>query len=204
MIFSLTNWVIYRLHCIWKTLLISWLCMILINLWPWWRHQMEIFSALLAICAGNSPVPGEFPAQRPVTRSFDVCFDLHLDKRLSKQSWGWWFETLSRPLWRHSNDEVAIDMNYSIWIQWLIAIDAHIFVWKLYFIAMILPANFQGTPGTVSICGPDYAHAHRMKQKCHHDDDIFVIDWTGNSKITWRRNCFFHYNTSCGEVHLET
>ena len=39
---------------------------------PWWRHQMETFSALLAICAGNSPVHGEFPAQRPVTRSFDV------------------------------------------------------------------------------------------------------------------------------------
>ena len=32
----------------------------------WWRHQMETFSALLAICAGNSPVPGEFPSQRPV------------------------------------------------------------------------------------------------------------------------------------------
>ena len=45
---------------------------------PWWRHQMETFSALLAICAGNSPVPGEFPAQRPVTRSFDVFFDLRL------------------------------------------------------------------------------------------------------------------------------
>ena len=43
----------------------------------WWRHQMETFSALLAICVGNSPVPGEFPAQRPVTRSFDVFFDLH-------------------------------------------------------------------------------------------------------------------------------
>ena len=70
----------------------------------WWRHQMETFSALLAICAGNSPVPGEFPAQRPVTRSFDVFFDLRLNKRLSKQSWGWWFETLSRPLWRHCND----------------------------------------------------------------------------------------------------
>ena len=40
----------------------------------WWRHQMETFSALLAICAGNSPVSGEFPAQRPVTRSFDVFF----------------------------------------------------------------------------------------------------------------------------------
>ena len=38
----------------------------------WWRHQMETFSALLARCAGNSPVSGEFPAQRPVTRSFDV------------------------------------------------------------------------------------------------------------------------------------
>ena len=52
----------------------------------WWRHQMETFSALLAICAGNSPVPGEFPAQRPVTQSFDVFFDLRPNKRLSKQS----------------------------------------------------------------------------------------------------------------------
>ena len=44
---------------------------------------METFSALLAICAGNSPVPGEFPAQRPVTRSFYVFFNLRLNKRLS-------------------------------------------------------------------------------------------------------------------------
>ena len=61
----------------------------------WWRHQMETFSALLSICAGNSLVPGEFPTQRPVTLSFDVVFDLCLNKRLSKQSWGWWFEMLS-------------------------------------------------------------------------------------------------------------
>ena len=73
----------------------------------WLRHQMETFSALLAICAGNSPVPGEFTAQRPVTRSFDVFFDLRL-KPLSKQWWGWWFETLSRPLWRHCNERVAL------------------------------------------------------------------------------------------------
>ena len=64
---------------------------------------MGTFSALLAICAGNSPVPGEFHAQRPVTRSFDVFFDLRLNKSLSRQSWGWRFETLSRPLWRQSN-----------------------------------------------------------------------------------------------------
>ena len=64
---------------------------------------METFSALLAICAGNSLVPCEFPAQRPVTRSFDAFFDLRLIKQLSKQSWDWWFKTLSCPLWRHSN-----------------------------------------------------------------------------------------------------
>ena len=46
---------------------------------------METVSALLAICAENSPVSGEFPTQRPVTRSFDVFFDLRLDERLSKQ-----------------------------------------------------------------------------------------------------------------------
>ena len=48
-------------------------------------------------------VPGEFPAQRPVTRSFDVFFDLRLNKRLSKQPWGWWFETPAWSLWRHRN-----------------------------------------------------------------------------------------------------
>ena len=70
---------------------------------PWWRHQMETFSALLAICAGNSPVTGEFPAQRPVTQSFDAFFYLLPNKRPSKQWWGWWFETSSCPLWRHCN-----------------------------------------------------------------------------------------------------
>ena len=49
-------------------------CITLFKL-SWWRHQKEKFSALLAICAGNSPVSGEFPSQRPVTRSFDVFFD---------------------------------------------------------------------------------------------------------------------------------
>ena len=70
---------------------------------PWWRYQMETFSALLTICAGNSPVTGEFPTQRPVTRSVDVIFDLDLNKRLSEQSWGWWSETPSCLIWRHSN-----------------------------------------------------------------------------------------------------
>ena len=81
-----------------------------INMWlsvnarkPWWRHEIETFSALLALSAGNSAVIGEFPAQRPVTRSFDVFFDLRLNKRLSKHSWGSWFETPSRSSWHHCN-----------------------------------------------------------------------------------------------------
>ena len=69
----------------------------------WWRHQMETISVLLAFCAGNSPATGESPAQRQVTRSFDVFFYLRLNKRLSKQSWDWWFETPSRALYRHCN-----------------------------------------------------------------------------------------------------
>ena len=78
----------------------------------WWRHQMETFSALLAICEGNSPVTGEFPAQRPMTGSFDVLFDLRLNERLSKQWWGWWFEMQSRPLWRHCNVSDTDDISW--------------------------------------------------------------------------------------------
>ena len=74
--------------------------------YTWWRHQMETFSALLAICAGNSPFTGEFPAQRPVTWSFDVFFDQRMNIRLCKQWWSWWFEMPSRSLWRHCNEEI--------------------------------------------------------------------------------------------------
>ena len=58
--------------------------------------------------------PRWIPAQRPVTRSFDVFFELRLNKRLSKQSWGWWFETLPPPLWRHCNVIQSI-MFYNFW-----------------------------------------------------------------------------------------
>ena len=63
----------------------------------------NIFRVTGPLC-GEFTGPGEFPTQRPVTRSFDVFFDLRLNKRLSKHSWGWWFETLSWSLWRHHND----------------------------------------------------------------------------------------------------
>ena len=70
----------------------------------WFAYYMmtspngNIFRVTGHLC-GEFTGPGEFPSQRPVTRTFDVYFDL----RLNKQSWGSWFETLSSPLWRHSN-----------------------------------------------------------------------------------------------------
>ena len=69
----------------------------------WWRHQMKAFYALLDLCAGYSPVNGEFSAQRPVTRSFEDSFDLCLNQYLSKQWIHRWFETPSSSLRRHCN-----------------------------------------------------------------------------------------------------
>ena len=70
---------------------------------PWWRHQMEKNSEILALCEGNPPVTSGFPSQRPVMQSFDVFFDLRLNKRLSKQSRHRLFETPSRSLSHHCN-----------------------------------------------------------------------------------------------------
>ena len=86
----------------------------------WWPHQMETFSALLAICAGNSLVPGEFPTRSPVMRSFYVFFDLHLNKRLSKQSWGWSLKTISCPLWHHRN-VILTEGNHGAWFNTLMS-----------------------------------------------------------------------------------
>ena len=79
----------------------------------WWKRSQislimmtssndNIFRITGHLC-GEFTGAGEFPAQRPVMRSFDVFFDLCLTKRLRKQSWGWWFETLSHQLWRQCN-----------------------------------------------------------------------------------------------------
>ena len=72
----------------------------------------ENISVLMAICARNPPVIGEYPSQRPLTRRFAVFFDLCLNKRLGEQWWGWWFETPLHPLWRHCNVRHLIPGNY--------------------------------------------------------------------------------------------
>ena len=63
----------------------------------------DIFRVTCPLC-GEFTGPGEFSTQRPVTRSLDVFFDLRLNKRLSKQAWGWWLETPSWSLWRQCNE----------------------------------------------------------------------------------------------------
>ena len=73
---------------------------------------METFSALLALCDGNSQVTGEFPSQRPVTRSFGVFFDLRLNRRLGKPTGR--LETPSRPSWRYCYAEITLPKHIKI------------------------------------------------------------------------------------------
>ena len=74
---------------------------------------METFSALLAICAGNSPVPGDFPAQRPVTQRVDVFFDLRLNKRwVNNREAG----DLRRYLAHYDVTVMYFPNNYVVWI----------------------------------------------------------------------------------------
>ena len=86
----------------------------------WWRYQMEAFSTLLVLCAGNSPVTGDFPSQSPVMWSFGVFFDLSQNKRLSKQSKRRWSETLSRSFCHHCNAE-QLNVGFCSWCssQWI-------------------------------------------------------------------------------------
>ena len=76
----------------------------------------NIFRVTGPLC-GEFTGLGEFPTQRPVTRSFDVFFDVRLIKRLSKHSRGWWFETLSHPLWRHRNTYLGHNKSHDV-LHW--------------------------------------------------------------------------------------
>ena len=67
----------------------------------WWRHQMDMFSALLAVCAGNSPVTSDFPSQRPVRRSFNVFF---LDGSFWCHVW--------RQSWHHDYSRFSVVVNH--------------------------------------------------------------------------------------------
>ena len=95
---------------------------------------METFSVLLAFCGGNSAVTGEFPTQRPVTRSFDVFFDMRLNKRLRKRTVEQTMETLV--IW----DATALIMTSLQWSRGIPAVHqyASLFVSKTSILINIL------------------------------------------------------------------
>ena len=138
---------------------------------------METFSALLAVCARNSTVTSEFPVQRPVARSFDILFDLRLNRRLSKPSWGWWFESPSGPLWRHCNGAACLDPYKFIICRACIIPDFYIFhivcseaeytffpifdeVYKLYLLRKGTPELMKSTIIIIYICLKWYSLIH--------------------------------------------
>ena len=132
----------------------------------WWCQQMEAISMLLAFCVGNSPVTGEFPAQKPVMGNFDVFFDLHLNKRLNKQSSRQWFEMPSCPLWCHCNVKQC-HKEYWYWIlQWvketcwvqMIDITCQM-VWS--YVIQVVPMWLPGT--VLPKFESEYEHLHKRK-----------------------------------------
>ena len=86
---------------------------------------METFSALLAVCVGNSPVPGEFSSQKPVTQSFDVFFDLRLNKRVNNREAG----DLRR--YRAHYDVTLMNQQRAIWVGTYIPYVPWTVCWRL-------------------------------------------------------------------------
>ena len=148
--------VIWRFHCVYLTVCKN-------SAWKaltWWRHQMETFSALLAIYAGNSPVPGEFPAQRPVTRSFDIFFHLRLNKRLSNAG----------DLRRHCAHYDVIVVVYNSDHRSLLArIDMSIYKWR--------PNNKSSCYGFTSDAFKMFTHQLRRTLDAVIHDEIDTVRW---------------------------
>ena len=92
----------YELLCQWNSS--PWILITLGTLDTWWRHQMETFSALLVHVRGSPRSMVNSPHKDQWRGTFDVFFDLSLNKQFSKQSWDWRFETPLCSLWRHCND----------------------------------------------------------------------------------------------------
>ena len=132
----------------------------------WWQHQMEKFSLLLAIHARNSPVTGEFPAQRPVTWNFDVFFDLRLNKRLSKQLWGWWFETPSCSLRCHCNESHWEYMERVMHMIWFLFCFMVVSLWLIFPISFRVTSLTLGQSYNCEWSNPEeYGFIHNVEYK---------------------------------------
>ena len=89
---------------------------------------------------GESTGSGGFPSPRPMSRGFDILFDLCLNKRLSKQSRRQWFEAPSCSLWRHCSGIIGsyqlttshtVSVAESVSISWNHLLYFHFDVWGL-------------------------------------------------------------------------
>ena len=135
----------------------------------------SVFRVTGHLCGEFTGPPGEFPTQRPVTQSFDVFFDLRLNKRLSKQSWGWWLETLSRPLWRHRNVWVKLFkcLGFGHWEDQMMSfkmadeISGNCGAFRTY------SCCFQGLPDSV-ICGMKDPWLHLLSCRSNFEPDMIL------------------------------
>ena len=129
---AMPKWFVYAVFCCFRPITVLHIHDDVIK----WKHFPRYWPFVR-----NSSVTGEFPAQRPMTRSFNVIFDLCLNKRLSKQSWSLWFETPSRSLWRHWNVECMVLVPYVNSLALIVCnkkISSHNFMlnnklWEIYY-----------------------------------------------------------------------
>ena len=140
-------------------------------------------SALLALCEGSPPVTGGFPSQRPMTRSFDVFFDLHLNKRVSKQSWDWRFETPSLPLWRHCNERKHFQSCHQ-------ASQRKSKIWTTYFTRNHRNIDSGTHPMSIDTTIQDQVHAGYNLQNCMMGkiwcNDVDIFSKIGCQEVAYR------------------
>ena len=110
---------------------------------------------------GEFTGPGKFPTQRSVTRSFDVFFDLRLNKRSSKQPWGWWFETPSMSLWRHCNGN--IQARYGLYMHWK---GLHIYMFECMHRAKRRMRTYKSILIYICVCIYVYIHTSTYHRHC--------------------------------------
>ena len=164
---------------------------------------MELFSVLLAIYAGNSLVISEFPAQRSVTLSFDVFFDPHLNKRLCKQSWGWWFERPLCSLWRYCNTYSGHDLGHQSacrcpcnWWFW--------YLFPIWFPSLFFPHTTHNVPTTKFLAYsafPLFVDLYLRKE-----NDIFafhIIDTFSNSTSYYSSSLWLPQYLNVGEASMK-
>ena len=144
----------------------------------------NIFRVTGHLC-GEFTGPGEFPTQRPVTRSFDDFFDLRLNKRLSKQSWGWWFETLSRSLWRHHNETICSDVAILAGTNSVSPSNGH----HGGMTAPVPQTVFRSNLNLYKMCPTDHNEILYTSRQC-----LILEAWRYLSVARW---CFSKWPTSC-------